>query len=260
MRNKDVEILINKIRNNEFARPTSGYAVDNVQANVVILEEKYALDFLVFCVRNPKSCPLLSISDPGSPYVQALFSSTFDIRTDVPKYHIYRNGKIAESPLDIKNLWKDDFVVFLLGCSFTFEGALMANNIRIKHIEKGLNVAMYQTNIDCVPSGIFSGKMVVSMRAFPHSVIPRVVEITSRYTQAHGSPIHIGDPGIIGIEDICKPDYGDAIEISSDEVPVFWGCGVTPQSAVLNSKPEMMITHAPGHMLITDLPNTAVSI
>ncbi|WP_339062093.1 putative hydro-lyase [Tepidibacillus marianensis] len=249
---EDVKELRKKIRANEFTIPTTGYGLDRLQANVVILPKQYAYDFLLFCVRNPKPCPILEITDVGSPYIKKYSDDTIDIRTDVPKYRVFKNGELVEEPLDIKDIWQDDFVTFLLGCSFTFENELMNNEIPVKHMNQGKNVAMYITNIDTEEAGSFSGKQVVSMRPFHYSLIPRVVEITSKFPSAHGAPIHIGDPNQIGVKDIRVPEFGDPIDIAEDEVPVFWACGVTPQVALLNSKPDIAITHAPGHMLITD--------
>jgi uncharacterized protein YcsI (UPF0317 family) len=256
----DLFELRKQIRNNEFIQPTTGFAMERVQANIVILPKKHAYDFLLFCVRNPKSCPLLEVTDIGSPYLHKYSLTNIDIRTDIPKYHVFINGELVDQPFDIKKYWRDDLVCFLLGCSFTFEDALIKNEIPIKNITQGKNVAMYQTNIDCNESGVFSGKVVVSMRPFHYSHIPRVFEITSKYPSVHGTPIHVGEPKAIGITDIHYPDYGDPIEISPDEIPVFWACGVTPQAVCLNSKPEIMITHAPGHMLITDYPNSKLAI
>jgi len=255
----DWKELRKQIRSNQFTKPTTGYAMDRLQANVVILPKKYAYDFLLFSVRNPKPCPILDITDTGSPYITKLADDVIDIRTDVPKYRVYKNGELVEEPLDIKSYWQDDFVTFLLGCSFTFENELINNSIPVKHIEQEKNVAMYITNIETEAAGMFSGNSVVSMRPIHHSLIPRVIEITSKFPSAHGSPLHIGDPNQIGIKNINEPEFGDFIEIGEDEVPVFWACGVTPQVAALNSKPEIMITHAPGHMLITDYPTAKLA-
>ncbi|MFT9488280.1 MAG: putative hydro-lyase [Tepidibacillus sp.] len=256
---ENVQHLRMKIRANEFTKPTTGYGMDRLQANVVILPKKYAYDFLLFCIRNPKPCPILEITDTGSPYIKKYSDDIIDIRTDVPKYRVFKNGEFVDEPLDIKDIWQDDFVTFLLGCSFTFENELINNGIPVKHINQGKNVAMYITNIETEPAGSFRGNQVVSMRPFHYSLIPRVVEITSRFPSAHGSPIHIGDPTQIGIKDIHSPDFGDSIDIAENEVPVFWACGVTPQVALLNSKPDITITHAPGHMLITDYPTAKLA-
>lgn len=185
-----------------------------------------------------------------------------DIRSDLPKYKVYRNGILTEEPYDIKELWQDDFVTFLIGCSFSFEDAMIRASIPVRHLEgdSKLTVPMYNTNIPCKSAGIFSGNMVVSMRPMTTSQAIHAVEITSRYPRVHGSPIHIGNPATIGINDISKPDYGDSVTINDDEVPVFWACGVTPQAIVLNSKPIISVSHSPGHMLVTNIRNDSLSL
>ncbi|WP_405097409.1 putative hydro-lyase [Oceanobacillus sp. FSL H7-0719] len=247
-----LEQIRQKIRTGAWAKPTTGQAPGYTQANLVILPKKYAYDFLLFCMRNPKSCPLIEVTDAGSP-VPKKTAPTSDLRTDLPKYRIYKNGELTEEVTDIADYWQDDFVSFLIGCSFTFEKPLLENDIPIRYIEEGRNVSMYKTNIPCDSAGVFQGPMVVSMRPMKPEDAIRAVQITSRFPSVHGAPVHIGDPVQIGIEDIDKPDFGDPVTIYDGEVPVFWGCGVTPQAAVMASKPEMVITHAPGHMLITDV-------
>jgi len=200
----------------------------------------------------------LDVLDAGNPVPK--IAKDGDIRTDIPKYRIYKNGKLYDEVTDIKEIWQDDFVSFLLGCSFTFEKALLENGIPVRHIEENKNVPMYITNIDTVPAGVFSGKMVVSMRPIPEKLVIRAVQVTSRFPSVHGAPVHIGDPKKIGIKDIEKPDFGDPVEIKENEVPVFWACGVTPQAVALNSKPEIMITHSPGHMFITDLRDEELAV
>lgn len=241
-----------KIRTSEWAQPTTGQVPGYTQANLVILPKKYAYDFLLFCMRNPKSCPLIEVTDAGSP-VPKKSAPTADLRTDLPKYRIYKNGELTEEVTDITAYWQDDFVSFLIGCSFTFEKPLLENGIPIRYIEEGRNVSMYKTNIPCESAGIFQGPMVVSMRPMKPEEAIRAVQITSRFPSVHGAPVHIGDPEQIGVTDINKPDFGDAVTIHKGEVPVFWGCGVTPQAAVMASKPELVITHAPGHMFVTDV-------
>lgn len=241
-----------KIRTGEWQQPTTGVASGFTQANLVILPKKYAYEFLLFCVRNPKSCPLIEVMDEGSPIPKKTAPHS-DIRTDIPKYRIYKNGELVDEVTDITSYWQDDFVSFLIGCSFTFEKPLLENGIPIRYIEEGRNVSMYRTNISCEPAGIFKGPMVVSMRPMKPSEAIRATQITSRFPSVHGAPVHIGDPSLIGIKDISEPDFGDAVTIHDDEVPVFWGCGVTPQAVVMASKPDLVITHAPGHMFITDV-------
>ncbi|KYO66976.1 putative hydro-lyase [Thermovenabulum gondwanense] len=246
------------IRDGKWQGPTCGMTLGFVQANLVILPKKYAYDFLLFSFRNPKPCPLLDVLDAGNPVPK--IAKDGDIRTDIPKYRIYKNGTLFDEVTDIKEIWQDDFVSFLLGCSFTFEKALLENGIPVRHIEENKNVPMYITNIDTVPAGVFSGKMVVSMRPIPEKLVIRAVQVTSRFPAVHGAPVHIGDPVKIGIKNIEKPDFGDPVEIKENEVPVFWACGVTPQSVALSSKPDIMITHSPGHMFITDLKDEELAV
>lgn len=247
------------IRENKLVKTTSGIANGYVQANLVVLKKSLAFDFLLFCQRNPKPCPILDVTEIGSP-VPGLFAPDADIRTDIPKYRVYRHGKLVDKVTDIKSYWEDDMVAFLLGCSFTFEKALLNNGIPVRHIETGSVVPMYFTNIQCKKAGCFEGPMVVSMRPIPERDLVRAVQVTSRYPATHGAPVHIGKPESIGIEDIDKPDFGDPVPIKEGEVPVFWACGVTPQSAVMQVKPELVITHEPGHMFITDYPDEKLTV
>lgn len=242
------------IRKGEWDKPTAGLVMGYAQANLVILPEKYAFDFLLFCQRNPKPCPLLEVLEAGKCRTKFL-SKDADIRTDLPRYNIYRRGKLEATVKDIKNLWKKDFVSFLLGCSFSFEDALIKAKIPVRHIEEKRNVPMFITNISCKPAGIIYGQMVVSMRPIPFYQISRAIEITSRYGLVHGTPLHIGDPQRIGIKDLNKPDFGEPVTIKEDEVPLFWACGVTPQVVLMNIKPDIFISHAPGHMFISDVLN-----
>lgn len=223
-----------------------------VQANLTILPKVWADDFLQFCLANPKPCPLIAVGKPGDPGLP-LIGEEIDIRSDVPKYCILRDGKQVEHLNDITDLWGDDFVTFAIGCSFSFEGALLNASITVRHIELGRNVPMYRTNIKCTPAGRFSGNLVVSMRPMKAAEAIRAIEITNRMPQVHGSPVHIGDPGQIGITDIMSPDYGDAVPVGEGELPVFWACGVTPQLAIAEARPPIAITHSPGCMLITDI-------
>jgi uncharacterized protein YcsI (UPF0317 family) len=241
-------------RSGRLDRHTSGLAMGNVQGNVVILPASLANDFMRFCQRNPKSCPLLAVSEPGDPSLPTL-GEGIDIRTDLPRYRVWREGVVASEPTDVLALWRNDMVTFVIGCSFSFEEALIADGIALRHIEQGRNVAMYRTNIPTTPAGPFSGPMVVSMRPMRAEAAIRAVQITSRLPAVHGAPVHLGDPALIGIKDLSRPDYGDAVEVMPDELPVFWACGVTPQSALTQAKPPLAITHAPGAMLITDLLN-----
>ena len=240
------------IRKGEFTDQTAGQAPDYLQGNVVILPLKYAGDFLQFCLNNPKPCPLIGMSKPGDPSIPSL-GNEIDIRTDVPRYCVYKNGVLAEELNKISHYWSDDLVSFVLGCSFTFEEALIQNGFVVRHIEQGRNVPMFKTGIETIPGGIFKGPLVVTMRPYPKEQIPAVFDLCGKYPHAHGTPIYWGDPAGIGIKDLHSPDYGDAIEVLENEVPVFWACGVTPQAAIEAAKPELCITHAPGHMLVTDI-------
>lgn len=242
-----------KIRTGEHTEPTSGISGDKVQANLVILPKEYAFDFLLFALRNSKPVPIIEVLEAGE--FTSRYAQNSDIRTDVPLYNIYKKGKLTNTVSDIKDEWQDDFVTFLIGCSFTFEQAILDAGINIKHIDEGRNVAMYKTNIETVPAGIFSGETVVSMRPFKKELVDKVINITNDFPNMHGGPVHVGNPQEIGIENIDNPDYGDSIAIADDEVPVFWACGVTPQNAVLKARPEILISHAPGHMFITDINN-----
>ncbi|MBP2637324.1 MAG: hypothetical protein H6Q72_3231 [Firmicutes bacterium] len=247
------------IRRNEWTKPTSGMAKGFTQANLAILKKDIAFDFLLFCQRNPKPCPVLDVTEAGSP-VPRLVAPTADIRTDIPRYRIYKQGELVDEVTDILNYWEDDMVAFLIGCSFTFEHPLMNSGIPVRHIEENCNVAMYKTNIPCIKAGRFEGPVVVSMRPIPEKDVVRAVQITSRFPSVHGAPIHIGNPAGIGIKDIDKPDFGDRVTIKPGEVPVFWACGVTPQAVAMQIKPELMITHAPGHMFITDVQDEKFSV
>ena len=252
------EVLRQLIRDGELVGHTSGMAEGYIQANVVILPSKYAYDFLKFCFRNPKTCPLLDVSEVGAhsfPY----YGPYADIRTDVPKYRIYEHGQLIKEVDDITDLYTEDMVSFLIGCSFTFEHALLEGGLPVRHIEEGHNVPMYRTNIPAESSGYFKGNITVSMRPMTMTQAIKATEITSHFKNVHGTPIHIGTPEELGITDIDKPDYGEAVTIKPNEMPVFWGCGVTPQSVALDAKPELMITHSPGHMFITDIKDSELN-
>jgi uncharacterized protein YcsI (UPF0317 family) len=240
------------IRAGEWMAPTAGLASGRVQANLVVLPQRMAYDFLRFCVANPRPCPVLEVTEAGAPE-PAQAAPGADLRTDVPRYRVFRDGELSEEVDDIRSLWRDDLVAFLIGCSFTFERALLAAGLPVRHVEEGVNVPMYRTSIECRPAGAFSGPMVVSMRPFAPAQALRAVQVTSRYPTVHGAPVHLGDPEVIGVAALDRPDYGDPVTVHSGEVPVFWACGVTPQAAAAAARPELMITHAPGHMFVTDL-------
>ncbi len=244
-----------RIRRGEYTGPTSGLARGHVQANLVMLPEEYAFDFLKFCVRNPKPCPVLEVTDAGSPE-PAIVAPGADLRTDLPKYRVYEGGELADEPTDVRSLWRDDMVAFLLGCSFTFETALLEAGLRIAHQEQGRNTPMYLTGTKCLASGPFSGPMVVSMRPFRADEIPLVVAISGRYPMMHGAPVHVGDPDSLGIRDLAEPEFGESVELEDDQQPVFWACGVTPQAAAREARLPLMVTHNPGHMFVTDRRNS----
>lgn len=244
------------IRSGSYGGHTAGLAAGKLQCNLAILPEEFALDFLRFCQRNPKPCPIVGVGDSGDPNLPTL-GHDIDIRSDVSKYRVFRDGALSDEVTDISDVWRDDFVTVALGCSFTFENALLRNGIPVRHIEKGLNVPMFKTNIELVPAGRFSGKMVVTMRPIPEAQVDQARDISRSYPQAHGAPIAVGDPALIGIPDLAQPDWGDAVEIKAGEVPVYWACGVTPQNVLLDAGLPICITHSPGHMLIADVAEDA---
>lgn len=244
-----------RFRAGAYTGQTAGLARGNVQANLAILPKALAHDFLRFAQANPKPCPVLAVSEPGDPRLPGL-ARDLDIRTDVPRYRVWRDGVLVDEPTDISSVWRDDLVTFAIGCSFSFEEALVEDGIDVRHITCGSNVPMYRTNIATTPAGQFHGPLVVSMRPLKPADAIRAIQITSRFPSVHGAPVHIGMPEAIGIADINKPDYGDAVPIAPGELPVFWACGVTPQAVIAQVKPEFCITHAPGCMLITDLRNS----
>lgn len=248
-----------RIRRGEWRRPTAGCASGYVQANLVILPRDLAYDFLLFTHRNPKPCPLLEVTDAGSPEPVRVAPGA-DLRTDLPRYRVYRHGLLAEEATDLLSLWRDDLVAFLLGCSFTFEAALLKADVPVRHLEEGCNVPMYITRVPCAPAGVFEGPLVVSMRPIPPDKVARAAAVTARFPAVHGAPVHVGTPEALGIRDLGRPDFGDPVSIRPGEVPVFWACGVTPQAVAMAVKPPLMITHAPGHMFVTDLRDEALAV
>ncbi len=236
----------------ELAGPTPGLALGYVQANLVVVPREQAFDFLLFCQRNPKPCPLLDVTEPGNPEPK-LVAAGADLRTDLPRYRVYRYGELVDEPADLHAWWREDLVAFLIGCSFTFENALLQAGVPVRHVETGCNVPMYRTNLACRPAGVFRGPMVVSMRPLTPAQTVAAVRICARFPRAHGTPLHFGDPEAIGIRDLSRPDFGDPVEIRAGEVPVFWACGVTPQAVAMEVRPPLLITHKPGHMFVTDL-------
>ena len=246
-------------RTGAWQLPTPGLANGFAQANLVILPEAWAGDFLLFCQRNPKPCPLLEVLSPGQ-YEPRQTAPGADLRTDLPRYRIWKQGELAAEPTEIKEWWQPDFVSFLIGCSFTFEGALLRAGIPVRHIELGKNVPMYRTTRPCVSAGRFSGSLVVSMRPMTPGDAIRAVQVTARYPGVHGAPVHLGFPEDLGIQDLSKPDFGDPVPVHPGELPVFWACGVTPQAVVMSSKPEFVITHSPGCMFVTDLQDESLAV
>jgi uncharacterized protein YcsI (UPF0317 family) len=247
------------IREGRHRGPTSGLAPGYLQGNLAILPKKLAVDFLRFCQLNPKPCPLIGTSAPGDWRVPEL-GDDLDIRTDIPRYRVWRNGELLAEPDDVRDYWRDDLVSFVIGCSFSFEEALMAEGIEMRHIAMSRNVPMYRTSIATHAAGPFHGPMVVSMRPMTPANAIRAVEITARFPSVHGAPVHLGKPELIGIRDLGKPDYGDAVPVRKDELAVFWACGVTPQSVIATVKPEFCITHYPGSMLVTDRKNSEFAV
>jgi len=247
------------VRRGDHRAPTAGIAPGFVQANLAVLPKALADDFFRFCQFNPKPCPLLAASEPGDPRLP-LLGEDLDIRTDIPRYRVWRKGELVDEVDDLMQVWRDDLVAFAIGCSFSFEEALVEDGIRLRHIEQGTNVPMWRTSIQTRPAGPFHGPLVVSMRPLKPADAIRAIQITSRFPAVHGAPVHIGKPESIGIADLSRPDYGDAVEVKPDELPVFWACGVTPQSVIAAVRPEFSITHAPGYMLVTDLKNSRLSV
>jgi len=248
-----------EIRSGKLAGVTAGLARGFVQANLAALPREQAYDFLLFCQRNPRPCPLLEVTEPGSPEPHGVAPGA-DLRTDLPRYRIYTDGQLADEVTDATPYWRGDLVAFLIGCSFTFEWALLDAGIPLWHMEHGKNVAMWRTTTECRPAGRFHGPMVVSMRPIRSGDVAKAVTVTARFPSAHGAPVHVGDPAVLGIRDLGRPDWGDPQPVGPGQVPIFWACGVTPQAVALASKPPFMITHSPGHMFITDLPNSALAV
>ncbi len=247
------------IRRKNFSGPTSGLAPGFVQANLAILPNALAQDFLQFCRRNPKPCPLIGVAAPGDWRVPEL-GDDLDIRTDLPRYRVWRDGALVDEPTDLMRVWRDDLVTFAIGCSFSFEQALIDGGIELRHMTCDCTVPMYRTSVETAPAGPFHGPLVVSMRPMTPANAIRAVQITTRFPAVHGAPVHLGKPELIGIKDLASPDWGDAVPIHDDEIPVFWACGVTPQSVIMAVKPEFCITHYPGCMLVTDRRNSEFAI
>ena len=247
------------IRHGQHTGPTAGVAPGYVQGNLAILPKDVAEEFLRFAVANPKPCPLIAVSEPGNPHIPAL-GADLDIRTDVARYRVWQEGRVVDEPGDLRAHWRDDLVTFVIGCSYSFESALIEDGIEMRHITHGCAVPMFRTNIATTPAGRFHGPMVVSMRPMSPADAIRAIQITGRLPNVHGAPVHLGRPDLIGIRDVMRPDYGDPVPVGPDEIPVFWACGVTPQSVVATARPPFCITHFPGSMVVTDLRNARLAI
>ncbi|MBI1310537.1 putative hydro-lyase [bacterium] len=246
-------------RRGDLTGQTSGLAAGFAQANLVILPESDAVEFSEFCRRNPKPCPLLDVTAPGE-FIPRRLASDADLRMDLPRYRVWKDGELIDEPTDICSLWRDDLVAFLIGCSFTFESALQNAGLPVRHVELGCNVPMFRTSVECEPAGKFHGPLVVSMRPFTPSDAIKAVQITSQFPAVHGAPIHLGLPEQLGIRDLNSPDFGDAVPVCADELPVFWACGVTPQTVLMSARPSFAITHAPGCMFVTDVPDVELLV
>lgn len=251
------DVVRARIRAGDWSTGTTGACLGYVQANLVVLPAVLAEDFQGLCHANPQALPLLEATQPGDP-ANLVTAPGADLRTDLPGYHVHRHGGLDAEVDGIEDLWRDDFVGFLLGCSFSAEHQLLRAGVRLRHLELHQGVPMFVTSMQCEPAGRLHGPVVVSMRPIAAEQVDRAAEITGRYPLAHGAPLHVGDPRAIGIEDLRHPDWGDAIEVAPDEVPVFWACGVTPQAIIRAVQPEIAVTHAPGHMFITDLPDEMI--
>ncbi len=234
--------------------PTTGWAAGYTQANMVVLPRDWAFDMLLFGQRNPQPVPLLDVTDPGA--TSTVLAPDADLRTDLPRYRVWRDGVLVDEPGTVVDLWRDDLVTFLIGCSFSFETALLDAGVPVRNIQQRRNVSMYRTNVSCRPAGRLSGPLVVSMRPIPASQVVTAVQVTGRMPAVHGAPVQVGSPSSLGIADLSRPDFGDAVEAAEGDIPVFWACGVTPQAALMASKPPFAITHAPGFMFITDVPDS----
>ena len=237
---------------------TAGWCDGYVQANLIAVPADWAYDMLLFAQRNPKPCPVLDVTEPGSAATE--LAPGADLRTDLPAYRVYVSGELSAEVTDARSVWRDDLVAFLIGCSFTFERGLISAGVPVRHLEHGGNVPMFVTDRACRPAGRVSGPLVVSMRPIPTDQVATAVAVTARYPAVHGAPLWVGDPAVLGIRDLANPDFGDAVELRPGEVPVFWACGVTPQAAVLASRPPLAIAHAPGHMFIADLRDETYAV
>ena len=246
-----------RCRTGEWTAPTTGLCLGYLQANLAVLPAELAGEFEAFCLANRRPMPLIDVTEPGDPTPRRAAPEA-DLRTDLPRYRVYRRGRLEAEPADVRELWRDDLVAFLLGCSFTAEAALLQAGVRLRHLELGRNVPMFATSLACAPAGRFHGPVVVSMRPIARGQVELARRVTGEYPLAHGAPLHVGDPSALGIADLGRPDFGDPVLPLAGEEPVFWACGVTPQAAIMAVRPEFAITHAPGHMFVTDLRDAEV--
>ncbi len=246
------------IRDGQWQTPTSGLSPGYVQGNLVMLPKREAFSFLLFCVRNPKPCPVLDVLEAGA--WEPKIAPGADLRTDLPRYRVYEKGEFKEEAFEVRNFVQDDLVSFLFGCSFSFESALLSAGVPVRNLEEDCNVSMYITNRECIPAGPFSSPMVVSMRPMTREKAIRAIQVTTRFNQTHGAPVHMGFPEEIGIPNLDKPDFGDPVTILPGEIPVFWACGVTTTLAAISADLPLVITHAPGHMFVSDLRDETLTL
>ncbi|MEV6900843.1 putative hydro-lyase [Amycolatopsis sp. NPDC051372] len=238
-------------------RPTEGWARGYAQANLIAVPQDWADDVLLFCARNPRACPVLDVSRPGDP--GSRLAPGADLRTDLPRYRVWHNGVLTGEVGDATGLWRSDMVAFSIGCTYSFEAPLVAGGVPLRNLTQGRGVAMYVTDRPCTPAGRLHGPLVVTMRPVPAELLDEAVRITSASPSLPGAPVHVGDAAALGIADRARPDFGDAVDLEPGDVPVFWACGVTPQAAVMASRPPFAITHAPGYMFLTDQRETGVT-
>ena len=245
------------VRRGEYTGLTTARAPGYVQANLVVLPQKQVADFLRFCELNAAACPVLGVSEPGSPCIPAL-AHDMDVRRDLPGYLIHRSGVATEEVSDITDVWRSDMVAVAIGCWFSMEDALAAAGVRLRHVELGIQGPLFKTSVQTRGAGIFGGPLVVSMRPFARESVDTVRQITSRFLRVHGAPIHEGDPSALGIANFGTPDFGEVLQPLPGEVPLYWPCGLTALVALENSGIEFFVTHAPGKMLVTDILNSSL--
>lgn len=241
------------IRSGRWRGNTKRLALGRHQANVTILPERYAFDFMRFCFRNPKALPLLDVCEPGDP-VPRHAAPDADLRTDVGEYLVLRDGQIMDRVRTLEPIWRSDHVAFLTGCNLSIDRVMLDSGIPFPHlVDEQAFPAQFRSSISCSTAGRFHGPLVVSLRPVPDALVIPLVELTSRYRQSHGAPIHVGDPAVIGIHDLERVDWGRPNAIPPGHTPMFWACGITAQAVAIASAIPEMIVHKPGHMFVTDL-------